>query len=99
MSASLVWARIVAREGSFGLVGIRQRRWASQRRPQWSATAARDVARRGVDRTEVDDDLVPPPKYLRRRGTGCVGFGYWTGPGLLLGLPSWAAAAADWVSR
>jgi hypothetical protein len=28
------------------------------------------VARRGVGRTEVDDDFVPPPKYLRRRGTG-----------------------------
>jgi hypothetical protein len=46
---------------------------------------ARDVARRGVGRTEVDDDLVPPPKYLERRGMALLG-DIWAGAGgLLLG--------------
>jgi hypothetical protein len=55
------------------------------------------VARRGVGRTEVDDDLVPPPKYLERRGTvvvarpvlGC----FWAVAWAALVGPCWAAAA------
>jgi hypothetical protein len=58
---------------------------------------ARDVARRGVGRTEVDDDLVAPPKYLERRGTvvvarpvlGC----FWAVAWAALVGPCWAAAA------